>query len=108
MLNKHLKYEAIKHETDKAYLFDLDGFDVWLPKSQVKIRADQRVCVPLWLAYRKQQDLGVHLGISEGDVKRAYGSRRVRMSRFARNNIFAGLDYKHLGDPYDYCDDDWY
>lgn len=37
-------------ETPKAYFLDLEGTEVWLPKSQVKFNAkEQKVEVPTWL-----------------------------------------------------------
>lgn len=49
--------EGPLRETDAAYLFDIDGEEVWLPKSQVKARKRNldltgfvRIEVPRWLA----------------------------------------------------------
>jgi hypothetical protein len=50
-----LEYEAIKHETDKAKLYDFgDGMEVWLPKSKIEVDdGDGNVVIPRWLAEAK-------------------------------------------------------
>lgn len=48
-------YDDMKTETAKAYLFQIDGSNIWLPKSQV-IDLDlqqQYVTIPEWLASEK-------------------------------------------------------
>ena len=30
-----LEFISVKHQTEKAYLFSCEGFDIWIPKSQV-------------------------------------------------------------------------
>jgi hypothetical protein len=50
-----LEYDEIKHETEKAYLFVIDGKDVWLPKSVVQINeTDKEVTLPESLAIDKE------------------------------------------------------
>lgn len=46
----------LKLETEKAYLVDGSGENVWLPKSQVEYYDDGKggiVTMPYWLAYEK-------------------------------------------------------
>src|SRR5690606_24351793 len=33
--NKTFAYQSIKHQTDKAVLFDYFGVDLWIPKSKI-------------------------------------------------------------------------
>ena len=50
-----LEYVAMKHETDKAKLFDFgDGVEVWLPKSQIEADdGEGNVVVSRWIAEQK-------------------------------------------------------
>jgi hypothetical protein len=50
-----LEYDEIKHETEKAYLFVIDGKDVWLPKSVVQVNeTDKEVTMPESMAIDKE------------------------------------------------------
>ena len=53
-----IQYDRLvdEKETAKAFLFVIDGKNVWLPKSQVEdIRETEKVVdIPLWLAKTKQ------------------------------------------------------
>jgi hypothetical protein len=42
----------LKHETDRAYLVDNDGEDVWVPKSQCEYDNGE-LQIPEWLAKDK-------------------------------------------------------
>ena len=42
-------YGKVKDETEKAYLVDFDGFERWLPKSQLSVYEND-VVVEDWLA----------------------------------------------------------
>ena len=44
----------IVHETDKAYLLDVGGREVWVPKSQVQNNEDGTFTLPEWLAIEKE------------------------------------------------------
>ena len=50
---------SVKHESEKAFLFVIDGVDVWMPKSQIrncdvsKEGVDQEVTVTEWIAQQK-------------------------------------------------------
>ena len=47
----------LKHETDSAILLEIDGYDVWLPKSKIEYYGDvgEEIDVYMedWLAYDK-------------------------------------------------------
>lgn len=40
-----IKYEAILHETNGAYLFMIGDKEVWLPREAVEVHEDERVVV---------------------------------------------------------------
>lgn len=45
----------VKHETDRAFLFNDGTKDVWLPKSQCEWDEDsQTMTLPIWLAQEKE------------------------------------------------------
>jgi hypothetical protein len=44
----HIEYKGIRQETDKAWLVDIYGKDLWLPKSLCR-RDDQWIGIPVWL-----------------------------------------------------------
>lgn len=43
----------LMHETDNAYLLDVDGVTAWFPKSQVQFEGEDLEC-PEWLAIEKE------------------------------------------------------
>ena len=45
-------FDDIIHETANAWLLDIDGEKVWMPKSQCELDGDM-VLVPEWLAIEK-------------------------------------------------------
>lgn len=48
------EYNRLITIADKAWLLDIDGDDVWLPKSQCSIDIKRKmIAVPLWLAEDK-------------------------------------------------------
>ena len=51
-------YDHIAAETDKAYLFDIDGDggrEVWIPKSQIELdELNKSFNIPQWLAEEKE------------------------------------------------------
>jgi len=38
-----VEYYEIIHETEKAILFDIDGKQVWLPRSMIEVNRDDKV-----------------------------------------------------------------
>ena len=49
-----LDYEKIKHRTEKAILFIIDGEDRWIPKSIAEVDEDGKVVtVPYDFAYEE-------------------------------------------------------
>jgi len=49
-----IDYERIKHETDLAWLFVINGKDVWIPKSVGELDVDEKqVAVPYDWAYEE-------------------------------------------------------
>lgn len=50
---KYIEVEELVHETDAAWLFLIDGEEVWLPKSQCDYDGGTSVDVPLWLLEKK-------------------------------------------------------
>ena len=47
-------YDAIRFETDNAYLLEIDGEEVWLPKSHCELNPDEdEAHIPEWLAIEK-------------------------------------------------------
>lgn len=47
-------FEELIHETDLAYLVEIEGDEYWLPKSQCDIdEDDQTIEMPNWLAREK-------------------------------------------------------
>lgn len=45
----------LEHETDNAWLVDIDGDEVWVPKSQCEYDASSQVLeIPEWLAIEKE------------------------------------------------------
>ena len=64
MMNDHeyIDVEYIKYETDAAFLFVVDGEEIWLPKSQLPDweesglevgDEDVEVCITHWIAEQK-------------------------------------------------------
>lgn len=54
MRDDKIEVEAeIVRETDRAWLLDIEGEEVWLPKSQVKDNGDGTFTVPEWLAMER-------------------------------------------------------
>ena len=53
MADLTLRHDGIVHETIKAILFDFDGKEVWLPKSEITTHNGTIVEVPQWLAEDK-------------------------------------------------------
>jgi hypothetical protein len=50
-----VKYDAIVHETEKAYLINFGGKEVWLPKSMIEVDIDtMTVTMPERLAIEKE------------------------------------------------------
>jgi hypothetical protein len=47
-------YDEIANETDSAYLFKIDGEEVWIAKSQCVITDGDIVEMPEWLATDKE------------------------------------------------------
>ena len=47
-----IDFDDIVHETSLAWLLDIDGDKIWLPKSQCEIDGDVAL-VPEWLAIEK-------------------------------------------------------
>src|SRR3990172_1173195 len=45
-----IKYRSIVTETPRAYLFDIEGEEIWIGKSQAVLLSDNRVAIPLWIA----------------------------------------------------------
>jgi hypothetical protein len=45
-------YEKIVHMTDKSVLLEMDGEDVWIPKSQIIDATDKVVTITKWLAQK--------------------------------------------------------
>ena len=48
-----MTYEEIKHETDRAMLYVIDGVEHWIPKSQIIDDDGDMVAIPTWLAKSK-------------------------------------------------------
>lgn len=49
-----IEYDILPHETDKAWLFVINGEEVWLPFSKCEIDTKaETVSVPEWLAMEK-------------------------------------------------------
>jgi dsDNA-binding SOS-regulon protein len=48
-------YDSVVEETDKAYLFEVDTLEVWIPKSEMTSHDKQNleVTIPIWLARQK-------------------------------------------------------
>ena len=46
-------YDELKYETDAAWLLDIDGEELWFPKSKCDIDDDQTIAVPEWSAKEK-------------------------------------------------------
>jgi len=47
-------YDSILRETEKAYLLEIDGEEVWLPKSHVTLdKQNKEITIPDWLATEK-------------------------------------------------------
>lgn len=47
-------YDELLHETDLARLFDINGEEVWLPKSICKLdKDDSTIEMPEWLANKE-------------------------------------------------------
>jgi len=49
------EFEEIRFDTPLAYLFIVDGDEVWIPKSQIIAidKRDMQAEIPLWLAEKK-------------------------------------------------------
>jgi hypothetical protein len=48
---------ALVHETEKAWLVDIEGREHWMPKSQCKLSDDwEQIEVPRWLWLQKQAE----------------------------------------------------
>lgn len=45
-------YDSVVHETEKAYLFAIDGEEHWIAKSQCEIYDESSVILPEWLVDR--------------------------------------------------------
>jgi len=41
------------HETDKAWLLDVEGLEDWFPKSVCEYEGEGSVLIPRWLAKKK-------------------------------------------------------
>ena len=51
-------YDEQLAETDKAFLFEVDGENVWIPKSEIIDHNEEKeqVTIPMWLAREKGLD----------------------------------------------------
>ena len=48
-----IQYDELKRSTEQAYLFRIDGEDIWLPKSQASVYEKKKVVyIPEWLAMK--------------------------------------------------------
>lgn len=85
---KHIKYEGLKRETDRAYLLVIQGQDVWLPKSRATFRKDKRVRIPMWLVCRLQeQNPDIDFGVTAGEIhyylnRRGFDSSKRRFANW--------------------------
>jgi len=43
----------LRHETDAAFLIEVDGVKEWVPKSLVEYDGDETFTMPEWLAIEK-------------------------------------------------------
>lgn len=48
-----IEYEEVKHVTDKAALFVIDGEKTWVPRSQIHSVTEESLEVSEWLAVEK-------------------------------------------------------
>ena len=48
-----IDFDELKHETDSAVLVEIDGEDIWIPKSQITTMSDFDLDIPEWLAIEK-------------------------------------------------------
>ena len=48
-----IEYDSILHETDGAWLLEIDGDHIWFPKSQCDLDEEYIWC-PEWLAEKKR------------------------------------------------------
>jgi len=50
-----IKFTRLVHQTKRAYLLDVDGEEIWLPKSQVDIDGpSMTLFIPKWLMDEKE------------------------------------------------------
>lgn len=50
-----IDYEEIVKETPLAYLFKVDGVNVWVPKSECELHEDDKQFnIPRWMAKEKE------------------------------------------------------
>ena len=52
--NVVLDHFGVKHETDKAKLFEFDEGAAWIAKSQIEYEDETTLEVPRWLAEEKE------------------------------------------------------
>jgi hypothetical protein len=54
-MNKEYEYDNLLQETDKAWLLDIEGEEIWFPKSQCNLTYGDStyILVPDWLAGKK-------------------------------------------------------
>lgn len=52
--NRTIDYDELKTETNKAWLLDIEGEEIWFPKSQCDLDEESScIEIPKWLAKAK-------------------------------------------------------